>query len=139
MLSRLLAGLAFLVAQNALAIQFPLVLIESFDDAKLVIYVNESDIRNTPDWQPSEGSPPLSVEKLVKDIQKWNNRNPEFANATINEFELKPILNHEKENRWYYLVRMKNKARNGTSETRYLAVLMNGKVLPAIKEPVSYK
>ncbi len=138
MLSRLLAGLVLLVAQNAFASQFPLVLIESFDDARVVIYVNESDIRNTPDWQPSEGAPPLSVKNLIEDIQEWNARNPEFANATIHEFELKPILHHEKQNRWYYLVQMK-KMHNGIADTRYLAVLMNGKVLPAVKEPKSYK
>ncbi len=138
MLSRLLAGFVFLIAQNVLAAQFPLVLIESFDDAKVVIYVNESDIRSTPDWRPSEGAPPLSVKNLIADVQKWNALNPEFSNATINEFELKPILNHEKENRWYYLVQMKNTT-NGTTDTHYLAVLMDGKVLAAVREPTSYK
>ncbi len=138
MLSRLLAGLIFLIAQNVLATQFPQVLIESFDDARVVIYVNESDISNTPDWQPSEGAPPLSVKNLIKDIKKWNVSNPEFANSTINEFELKPIIHHEKQNRWYYLVQMKNNTK-GTSDTHYLAVLMNGKVLSAVREPASYK
>ncbi len=138
MLSRFLAGLVFLIAQNVFAAQFPLVLIESFDDAKVIIYVNESDIHNTPDWKPSEGAPPLSVKSLIEDVRKWNALNPEFSNATINEFELKPILNHEKENRWYYLVQMKNST-NGTTDTHYLAVLMDGKVLAAVREPVSYK
>lgn len=138
MFPRLLTGLIFLAAQNVLASPFPQVLIESFDDTKLVIYVNESDINNTPDWQPSEGAPPLSVKALLNDIKKWNTRNPEYANTTINEFELKPIIHHEKQNRWYYLVQMKDDT-NKTSNTLYLAVLMNGKVLPVIKEPASYK
>jgi len=138
MFPRLLTGLIFLVAQNVLASPFPQVLIESFDDARLVIYVNESDISNTPDWQPSEGAPPLSVKNLLKDIKKWNTRNPEYANLTINEFELKPIIHHEKQNRWYYLVQMKDDT-NKKSNTHYLAVLMNGQVLSAVKEPASYK
>lgn len=133
-----MVGLVFLITQNVFATQFPLVLIESFDDAKVVIYVNESDIRNTPSWQPSEGAPPLSLKNLIKDIKIWNKANPEYANATISGFELKPILHHEKQNRWYYLVQMKN-VTNGTLDTHYLAVLMNGKVIPAIREPVSYK
>ncbi len=138
MLSKLVIGLVFLVSQTVSASPFPQVLIESFDDAKVVIYVNESDISNAPKWQPSDGAPPLSVKNLIRDIKKWNTSNPEFANSTINEFELKPIVHHEKQNRWYYLVEMKTN-KNGSSNTHYLAVLMNGKVLAAVKEPASYK
>ncbi len=133
-----MAGLSFLIAQNVLATQFPLVLIESFNDAKVVIYTSENDIRNAPNWKPSDGAPPLSVENLITDIKKWNSLNPELSNSTINEFELKPIIHHKNENRWYYLVQMRNNSQ-GKTKDHYLAVLMDGKVLPAIIEPASYK
>ncbi|VAX09896.1 hypothetical protein MNBD_GAMMA25-1352 [hydrothermal vent metagenome] len=138
MLLRFLAGFTFLIAQNVIAAQFPLVLTESFNDTKVVIYTNENDIRNAPNWQPSDGAPPLSVENLITDVQEWNRLNPKLSNATINEFELKPINHYKNENRWYYLVQMKNKSKGKKGE-HYLAVLMDGKVLPAIIEPVSYK
>jgi len=138
MLSRLLAVVVFVIAQNALAAPFPLVLIESFNDAKVIIYAKESDIRNAPNWKPSDGAPPLSMENLITDIQKWNSLNPKFSDSRINEFELKPIVHYEKENRWYYLVQMKDTNKGKTGE-HYLAVLMNGKVLPAVKKPASYK
>ncbi len=139
MLRSLLAGFSLLIFQHSVsASPFPLTLIETFDDDRVVIYASESDINNAPDWQPAEGAPPLSVKKLIDDINDWRTRNPEFRDATISEFELKPIRNHEKQHRWYYLVQIKN-AGSSKADEHYLAVLMNGKVLPAIKEPAAYK
>ncbi len=86
MLLRLMAGLSFLIAQNVLATQIPLVLIKAFNDAKVVTYTSENDIRNTPNWKPSDGAPPLSAENLITDVKKWKSLNPELSNSTINEF-----------------------------------------------------
>lgn len=127
-----------LFSQAAFAIQFPLEIIEHFDDTKIVIYVQQADIDKAPSWSPAEGAPPLTIEGLVKDIQKRNSQSKESADLQIRKIELKPILHNEKQNRWYYLVRMKA-IRNGSTHVEYVAVLMNGMVLPAIREPDPYK
>ncbi len=134
---KLFIGVLLLVTQQAFAAQFPLVIIEPFDETKIVIYVSEKDIEQSPAWTPADGSPPLTIEKLIADIKKYNARNPKLAGAIIHEIELKPILHHEKQNRWYYLVQMKAAGRS--SHRHYLAVLMSGKIITAIREPESYK
>lgn len=135
---KLFAGILLLAAQNVFASDYPLVIIEPFDDARIIIYVSETDIEKSPAWKPTNGTPPLTIEKLIADIQKHIASDPRLANAIIHEIELKPILHHEKENRWYYLIQMKI-IDNQRPTSRYLAVLMNGKILSAIKEPKSYK
>lgn len=134
---KLLIGILLLSAQHAFAGQFPLVIIEPFDESKIVIYITEKDIEKSPAWKPTDGTPPLTIEKLIADINKHNANDPKFANSIIHEIELKPILHHEKQNRWYYLIQMKVGGKQ--PHRQYLAVLMNGKIISAIREPESYK
>jgi len=138
MFFRLLIGLLFLITENVAATQFPLEIIDYLDDTKIVIFINEADIDEAPTWNPSAGAPPLTIEHLVKDVQKWGAANPNLTHAIIHKIELKPILHHEKQNRWYYLIQMKVQV-DDHSDMHYLAVLMNGKILSAMKEPTSYK
>lgn len=134
---KLFIGLLLLFAQSALAAQFPLIIIEPFDETKIIIYVSETDIENSPAWKPSDGTPPLTIEKLITDIKRHNGGDSKLANAIIHEIELKPVLHHEKQNRWYYLVQMKTVGKK--SYRHYFAVLMDGKIISAIREPESYK
>ncbi len=134
---KLFIGVLLLVSQQAFAAHFPLVIIEPFDETKIVIYVSETDIEQSPAWTPADGAPPLTIEKLIRDINRYKTRDPRLAGAIVHEIELKPIQHHEKQNRWYYLVQMKTT--KNKPHRHYLAVLMNGKILSAVKEPESYK
>jgi len=134
---RLFIGALLLFTQNVIAAEFPLTIIEPFDEAKIVIYVSESDIEKSPAWQPADGALPLTIEKLIAVINKYNAGKPKMLNAIVHEIELKPILHHEKQNRWYYLVQMK--AAGEQAHRHYFAVLMNGKIISAIKKPETYK
>jgi hypothetical protein len=136
--SKVIAGLIFLISGNVLADQFPVEIIEYFNDTKVVVYVNESDIEKAPIWNPTKGAPPLTIAMLIKDVQEWNSSAPDLAGMQIHEIELKPIRHHEKQDRWYYLVHLTG-PKSKHSGRQYLAVLMNGKIVPAIREPASFK
>jgi len=127
-----------LFGHSAGATQFPLEIIEHFDDTKIVIYVQQADVDQAPTWEPGRGAPPLSIEQLVKSVTAHNSGTPGSAEFQIRKIELKPVLRNPKRNSWYYLLRLKA-IRDGRPEIEYLAVLMSGKVLPAIREPDPYK
>lgn len=143
-LSRLLFLTAFalaiplVLAKTAHAIQFPLEIIEHFDGRTIVISVNQSDIDKTPTWNPTAGSPPLTIAELIKDIQQWTAQDKDLATATIAKIELKQILHHQNTDRWYYLVQLRTIDEDKPG-MYFLAVLMNGKILPAIREPAAFK
>jgi hypothetical protein len=134
----LLMMISTIFSIGALAKEFPLEIIERFADARIVIYTRQSAIDAAPAWNPSQGAPPLSIEALIKAVEKWSAAEPQPATAFIRKIELKPIRHEENRNRWYYLVQLDVKEQ-GRSSTRYLAVLMSGKILPAIREPEPYK
>ena len=138
LLSALLILMTILVGNKALANEFPLEIIERFADARIVIYTQKNAIEESPTWSPSEGAPPLTIEILVKTIQKWSAADPNLAKSTIRKIELKPISHYENLDRWYYLVQLKIESQDH-SGMHYVAVLMNGKILSAIREPETYK
>ena len=117
---------------------YPLEIIERFDDAKVVISIDERDIAAAPAWRPAEGEPPVNTAALVSAVREWSARHPDLAQERIRKIELKPISRHEGQRHWYYLVKTKNPA-DARAEPHYLAVMMDGKVLPAIREPSAYK
>lgn len=127
-----------LVSKGAFATEFPLEIIENFDSTQVVIYVKESDIDKAPTWSPSEGEPPLSIANLISAVQKWIALDINFDGAEILKIELKPIHNHDAKKSWYYLVQLRTQT-DGKSTNQYLAAVMSGKILTAIKEPSSYK
>ena len=138
LLSALLILMTILVGNKALANEFPLEIIERFADARIVIYTQKNAIEESPAWSPSEGAPPLTIEILVKTIQKWSTADPNLAKSTIRKIELKPISHYENLDRWYYLVQLKIESQDHAG-MHYVAVLMNGKILSAIREPETYK
>ena len=128
------AILLFGFFSQSYAFQFPLEIIDYMDDATIIVYAKKDDINNTSVWIPGEGNVPLGINELVSKVNSWLKTQPEMSALKINEIELKKVKKHEKENYWYYLLQLKNH-----NDIQYLAVLMNGQILPAIKEPKSYK
>jgi hypothetical protein len=61
-----------------------------------------------------------------------------FDGVEILKIELKPIQNHDAKKYWYYLVQLRTQT-DGHPKKQYLAAVMSGKILTAIKEPSSYK
>ncbi len=130
--------LAAMTTGVATAAPWPLEIIDHLDDATLVIYANESDIESSPRWSPAKGAPPFGLTALFKAVGDWKKQNHYAEADGIEKVELKPIARHEKEGRWYYLVQLKDLEDDGHAH-RYLAVLMNGKTIAAVKEPEAYK
>ncbi len=127
-------ALLFGLFANTYAYQFPLEMIDYMDDTTIIVYAKKSDIDSSSTWMPGESAPPLSIAQLVTKVDAWLQSQKGMHDLKVNEVELKKVQKHEKDNYWYYLVQLKHK-----KEIQYIAVLMNGKVLPAIKEPKSYK
>lgn len=134
MFLRVLLGVLFVISGKIYAFEYPLVILEYIDDTKVIAYINESDIDKALSWLPSEGPPPLSIASVVDVIQKHVALDPDITNAKFTEIELKQIPHHE--NQWHYLVLVETKD-SGHLGLHYFAVLMNGKVIPAIEEPES--
>ncbi len=116
------------------AFQFPLEIIDYMDNATIIVYAKKDEINSTSTWIPGEGNVPLNIDELVGKVSSWLKTQSKMSAFKINEIELKKVKHHEKDNYWYYLIQLKN-----NSDTQYIAVLMNGRILPAIKEPRSYK
>jgi hypothetical protein len=134
----LFMAITLLVGNETLAKPFPTEIIERFGDARIIVYTQQSAIDEAPAWKPTEGAPPLTIEALIKTVENWRTAHPELTRATIRKIELKPIAHNENRKRWYYLVQLKVEEQD-RSTMHYLAVLMNGKILPAIREPEPYK
>ncbi len=120
----------------AVAGPWPLEIVEQMDDARLVVYGNEQDIDAAPSWDPGRGAPPLEIGGVVDALERWAESDPRVDAIRVEEIELKPIPHRA--GRWYYLVRARVESRTGPP-VRYFAVLMNGRVEPAIREPMPIK
>ena len=126
----LLLGLA---ALGTRAQGFPVEVIEQFDEARVVAFIEERDIDSSPGWEPLSGPPPLTVVQALEAVREARQKRKETAGTLpIVEIELRRLK--KREDRWHYLL----KASDG-EHTRYYVVLMNGKVLDAIREPEAYK
>jgi len=111
----------------------PTEVIENLDQFRIVLYLTEPQIQSMPAWQPGAGKPPMSLATAVERVMRWKAGEPALAEASIYELKYKPIHNHEKLHRWYYLVEL----RLPQGHRRFVAVLADGKVVPAIVEPGS--
>ena len=135
MRSRLLP-LLLMLSGNIQAFEFPIEIIEFIDNARVVASINESDIDKTSYWHPFEGAPPLTMTDALDAIHEYLAADPDLSNATLSGIELKQIPHHEKY--WHYLVRMQSRATDKPG-FRYFIVLMNGKVIPGLREPQTVK
>ena len=111
-------------------------LLEYINGKKVVAFINEQDIDASADWHPFSGNPPVSFSKLTASIKEYINANADLANAELSEIELRPIPHHKE--KWHYVVTLKKKV-DGEIHNEYIVVLMNGKLIPAFREPDSIK
>jgi Zn-dependent metalloprotease len=136
MFEKLIPALLLLISAQALAVEFPLEISEYFDDIRIVAYVNQSDIDKEARWTPFRSAPPLSVEAALDNVQTHLKADNVFADAELTSIELKPIP--KQQDYWHYLVKMKY-TQDGISRPHFFVVLMDGKVISALKQPDSIK
>lgn len=133
---RWLALFLLLLGSNSQAYQFPIEIIEYVEDARVVAFINQSDLDISVHWQPGEGPPPINIENVISSTKDYAESKEDLLNATLTEIKLRQIPHHEAQ--WHYMVKLQAKKDNKL-RYHYLVVLMNGKIIPAIREPVSIK
>ena len=117
---------------------WPVEVFDVMDNQRIVVFLRDGDIAASPKWQPAEGGPPLTIAGALEHVRQWIAEDPRLMGAEIYEIELKPIHGHEQEHRWYYLMQLRA-VKDGKRKAFYAAVLLNGKVVPAIAEPAAIK
>ena len=136
MYKKLLPLLVLLFSGKALAFEFPIEVTEYFDDVKIVAYIDKSDINEVSHWIPFEKQPPLSIYDALQAVKKFMISNSVFGDATVTGIELRRIPHHEIY--WHYVVKVKYKDKENI-RPHFFVVLMDGKVISAIREPESIK
>lgn len=136
MQARLFYLLLIAFSTRTLAMDFPVEVVEFMDSARVVAALNAADIDDAARWQPFETAPPLSLADALTAVHAYLASDPELADSTLAGIELKEIPHHV--NHWHYLVRMKTRT-PGAAGSRYFIVLMNGKVIPGLREPQAVK
>ena len=131
-----LLGLLFATGVHAHGMTFPLEIIEYLDNTRVVAFVSEDDIARSRAWQPFEAMPPLSMGEALEALRKDLDSEPGVTGMQLTGIELKPIPHHDRQ--WHYLVKLRV-TRNGGDQARYFVVMMDGKVIPALKEPEMVK
>ncbi|VAW81829.1 hypothetical protein MNBD_GAMMA13-1156 [hydrothermal vent metagenome] len=117
---------------------WPVEIFDVMDNQRLVIFLANEDIVASPQWQPIQGGPPLSIAAALEHTSRWIAQEPRLKGAKVHEIKLNRIHGYESDNRWYYLFQLRtHKGRK--SSAHYVAVLFNGKVVPVIVEPASIK
>ena len=122
----------FFLTARALALEVPLEITEYIDDVKVIAYLHESDIDNGPQWTPFTGPPPLPISDALEAVHHFISSDAEFADAALTGIELKPIPHHAMH--WHYLVKVRFTL-DGKPRPHFFVVLMDGKVISAIKRP----
>ncbi|GMR20394.1 MAG: hypothetical protein BMS9Abin36_0989 [Gammaproteobacteria bacterium] len=107
---------------------------EQFDDIRVVAFISENEINNSPLWDPDMGTPPLNVKEAIQALREFNNNSKK--DEAIKEIEIKIVPRHL--NHWHYLIKTVNNVSKNNKFNVYV-VLMNGKVIPATIEPEAYK
>ena len=129
---------SLMLVARAGAAPWPLEIFDVMDDHKIVVFLHDEDIAAGPQWRPSEGAPPLTIEAALRHLRVWIANDKRLDGAEFHELELKPIHGHSQEHRWYYLVQLSH-TDGGHGKPRYAVILFNGKVVPAMVEPASIK
>lgn len=125
------------ISVNVQSYESKIEIFEYFDDIKLVAFLDKSDLQNYPSWKPDTEVLPLSISQAleaIKDLHKTVGK--PALDGVVKEIELRVISGYP--DYWHYLVKVRL---NGNKKTKYqiYVVLMNGKVIPAMIEPESYK
>ena len=135
---RWLAVISILLCSTAHASNpYPIQIIEQFDDTRIVALIFEKDVNDSPQWNPLEDAPPLSIANAINAIKKhFLEHNQTLDSLSVTEIEIRQVPHHKKH--WHYLIKIKSKIDHLLKNTFYV-VLMDGKVIPAIAEPKSFK
>lgn len=133
---KLLPIIFLLFNSNVLAFDFPIQVTEYIDDVKIDAYINQKDIAEDTQWMAFEASPPLSIQQALAAVQDFIRADDRFTGATLISIELKRIPHHE--SYWHYVVKVRTKL-NNEDRPHFFVVLMDGKVISAIREPDSIK
>jgi hypothetical protein len=136
MYRKLIPLLFLLFSGKLLAFEFPIEITEYIDDIKIIAYINERDINRESRWTPFDGPPPLSIYDALQAVQGDISSNAAITDTTLIGIELKQIPHHEMY--WHYLVKVKFKLADKT-QPHFFVVLMDGKVISALKRPESIK
>jgi hypothetical protein len=125
-----------LLASKALAFEFPIEVIEYMDDVKVVAYIDRHDIDKEKRWHPFQEQPPISIHDALRAVKAFIDSTENFTDITMTGIELKHIPHHEAH--WHYLVKVRYRT-DGVLKPHFFVVLMDGKVISAIREPESIK
>lgn len=136
MYKKLIPLLFLLFSGKVLAYDFPIEVIEYIDDVKVVAYLNKSDIGKESEWTPFASPPQLSIHDALLAVQNHIKSDTSFTNLKLTGIELKQIPRYE--NCWHYLVKVRYSVEDET-KPHFFVVLMDGKVISALKEPESIK
>jgi hypothetical protein len=119
-----------------MAYQFPIEIIEYIDDIKVFAYLDKNDINEKAKWTPLKSPPPLSIHQALQAVQKYIRSHEDFTRAPLISIELKQIPHHK--DYWHYLVKVRVTA-DGKAQPHFFVVMMDGKVVSALREPESIK
>lgn len=117
---------------NAYAAEFPVEIVEYVGNTRVVAFIDEQDIAESRQWQPFEEEPPLAMNDAIDVLQKFIASNKEFTDTELLEIELRKLPRHEQH--WHYMFKTRTTI-NEASHQLFFVVLMNGKIIPAIREP----
>ena len=131
-----LFALLFLFIGRAQAFEFPIKITEYLDDVRVIAYINKSDINEKLQWTPFGRPPPLSIYGALIAIESYIKDNDDFTNIKLTGIELKQMPHHDLY--WHYLVKAKY-GPEGEMQSHFFVVLMDGKVIAALKQPESIK
>lgn len=127
------ALLLLLLSFNVQAGNFPVEIIEQFDNARVVAFIKDADLKSAPVWQPLAGPPPVTIAAAIEAVKTHRFKGVgQEGPFMVEEIELRKISAHD--DHWHYLIKTKE-----GEATRYYVVLMNGNVIPAVREPEAYK
>ncbi|MDT8282152.1 MAG: hypothetical protein RQ982_04980 [Gammaproteobacteria bacterium] len=136
MFIRYLPFLLLLLTSRILANEYPVEIFEYLDDTKVVAFLKNSDIDKTAEWVPLETEVPLNINSALKAISDLAATDDSLKLISLTSIEIKQIPGHP--NHWHYLVEMTTE-NTGKIQPQYFIVLLDGKVIPAVKEPEGFK
>jgi len=119
---------------NAYAFQSKIEIFEQFDNIRVVAFINEDDITNSPMWSPDTDPLPLTITGAIQAVRDFTKQSK--ITGSVKEIEIRTVNNHP--GYWHYLIKI---AANSANKNKYniYVVLMDGKVIPAFIEPETYK
>lgn len=136
MIIRFLLALLATAGASGTSHSFPIELMEYVGTHRVVAFIDAKDVEAVPTWRPFQGPPPETMEEALEDVRDYVAADEIFESARVEQVSLRQIPHLE--DRWHYVVALET---NEGAETRnrYLVVLMNGKIVPAIEAPQSIK